>query len=171
MLFYSSTVSGEWSIRSTEFVKLLLLWSHHGWWPHACSTPYYYTPTQHTEIWTWPNKLGVRGFIYICARGVTIRISCIERFTGSSKWKWSSLSPWSGDFGVNRARACRYLVVWNALGEGSDLISSLSSAGMFPWQRSTVSVSRCRCLNVKCLFIFVIITVANKHTFYILKRF
>ncbi len=36
-------------------------------------------------------------------RGVTIRVSCIERFTGSSKWKWSSLSPWSGDFGVNRA--------------------------------------------------------------------
>ncbi len=34
-------------------------------------------------------------------RGVTIRVSCIERFTGSSKWKWSSLSPWSGDFGVN----------------------------------------------------------------------
>ncbi len=78
----------------------------------------------------------------IIIRGVTIRVSCIERFTGSSKWKWSSLSPWSGDFGVNRARVCRYLVVWNALGEGSDLISSLSSAGMFPWQRSTVCVSR-----------------------------
>ncbi len=105
------------------------------------------------------------------SRGVTIRVSCIKRFTGSSKWKWSSLSPWSGDFGVNRARACRYLVVWNALGEGSNLISSLSSAGMFPWQRSMVSVSRCCCLNVKCLFIFVIITVANKHTFYILKSF
>ncbi len=103
-------------------------------------------------------------------RGVTIRVSCIERFTGSSKWKWSSLSPWSGDFGVNRARACHYVVVWNALGEGS-VISSLSSAGMFPWQRSTVCVSRCHWLNVKCIFIVVSITVANKHTFYILKSF
>ncbi len=80
--------------------------------------------------------------IMLDSRSVTMHVSCIERFTGSSKWKWSSLSPWSGDFGVNRARACHYVVVWNTLGEGSDLISSLSSAGMFPWQRSTVCVSR-----------------------------
>ncbi len=31
-----------------------------------------------------------------------------------SKWKWSSLSPCSGDFGVNRACACHYFVIWNA---------------------------------------------------------
>ncbi len=102
-----------------------------------------------TRSWEWPDlKKGIllikiekknTGWIFIiigwlCTRGVTIRVSCIERFHGQFKWKWSSLSPWSEDFGVNRARACRYLVVWNALGEGSDLISSLSSAGMFPWQ-------------------------------------
>ncbi len=80
--------------------------------------------------------------IMLDSRSVTMHVSCIERFTGSSKWKWSSLSPWSGVFGVNRARACHYVVVWNTLGEGSDLISSSSSAGMFPWQRSTVCVSR-----------------------------
>ncbi len=98
-------------------------------------------------------------------RGVMIRVSCVERFRGSSKWKWSSLSPWSGDFGVSRACACHYVVVWNALDDGSYLVFLLSSIGMFPWQRSTVCVSRCRCLNVKCLFI-VIITIANKYIFY-----
>ncbi len=55
------------------------------------------------------------------SRGVTICVSCIERFMGSSKWKWSSISPWSGDFGVSRAHACYYAVVRNALGKGSDL--------------------------------------------------
>ncbi len=60
----------------------------------------------------------------------------------NSKWKWSSLSHWSGDFGVSRAHACRYVVVCNELGEGSDVISSLLSDGTFPWQCSTVSVSR-----------------------------
>ncbi len=70
-------------------------------------------------------------------RGVTVRISNSSQ--ASSKWKWSSLSPWSGDFGVSRACVCAH---WNALGKGSDLISSLSLAGMFPWQRCTVCVSR-----------------------------
>ncbi len=46
-----------------------------------------------------------------------------------SKWKWSSLSPCSGNFGVSKGCACHYLVVWNALDKGSDLISSSSSAG------------------------------------------
>ncbi len=45
-------------------------------------------------------------------------------------------------FAVSRARVCHYVAVWNALGEGSDVISSLSSAGMFLWQRSAVSISR-----------------------------
>ncbi len=30
------------------------------------------------------------------------------------KRKWSSLSHWSGDFVVSRARACHYVVIWNA---------------------------------------------------------
>ncbi len=87
-----------------------------------------------------------------------------------SKWKWSSPSPCSGDFEVNRARVCNYFVVWNALDKGSDLISSSSSAGMFPWC-STVCVSRCRCFHVICLFIVVSITVANKHNFFYFNTF
>ncbi len=63
--------------------------------------------------------------------------------------------PWSGDFGVSRACACHYVAVWNALGKGSDIISS-SSAGMFPWQRSTVSVSRCRCFNGINVFLLLL---------------
>ncbi len=80
--------------------------------------------------------------IYVCTRVGSVHVSVPFGSRTNSKWKWSSLSPWSGDFGVSRARACHYVVIWNALGEGSDVISSLSSAGMFPWQRSTVSVSR-----------------------------
>ncbi len=66
----------------------------------------------------------------------------------NSKCKWSSLSHWSGDFGVSRARACHYVVVWNALDEGSDVISSLSSAGMFPWH---IKVVLERTANASCV--------------------
>ncbi len=76
----------------------------------------------------------------LCSRDGSIRVSVPFGSRTNSKWKWSSLSHWSGDFGVSRA--CHYVGVWNALGEGSDVISTLSSAGMFSWQRSTVSISR-----------------------------
>ncbi len=58
-----------------------------------------------------------------------------KRFTGQtpngSDHPWIILSPWNEDIIVNRARASHYVVVWNALGKGRDVISSLSSAGMF----------------------------------------
>ncbi len=48
---------------------------------------------------------------------------------------------------MSRARACRYVVVRNALGKGSDIISSLSSAGMFPYTIYSVKqkILLCRC--------------------------
>ncbi len=73
----------------------------------------------------WKEDFGPLGnspVLLLLSRGVTVRASCIERFTGSSKWKWSFLFPWSGDFGVSRVRGCHYAVVWNALGKGSDLL-------------------------------------------------
>ncbi len=76
-------------------------------------------------------------FIYIL---YMYRTETVHR--ANSKWKWLSISPWSGDFGVRRAHACHYVVIWNELGKGRDVISSLSSAGMFPWQRSTVCIIR-----------------------------
>ncbi len=47
--------------------------------------------------------------------------------TTFSKWKWSSLSPCSVDFEVSRTHVCHYVVVWNALCKGSDLISTIFS--------------------------------------------
>ncbi len=41
--------------------------------------------------------------IYIYIRGGTIRLPNRTVHGVHSKWKWSSLSPWSEDFGVNRA--------------------------------------------------------------------
>ncbi len=109
--------------------------------------------------------------VCVCVRGGIVHVPNRTVHGANSKFQWSSLFPWSGDFGVNRACACNYFIVWNALGKGSDLIFSSFSAGMFPWQRCMVCVSRWCCFNVICLFIVVSITVANEHTFYILKRF
>ncbi len=77
---------------------------------------------------------------FVSRRGGTVLVSNRTVHEANSKWKWSSLSPWSGDFGVSRAPACHYLVVWNALGKGRDVISSLTAAAMFPWQRSKCCV-------------------------------
>lgn len=73
------TVSGEWGIRSDESVKLLLLWPHHGWWPHTRSAPFACTSTQCTQGWAWSIKPGVRalntsGVMYICFKWIIIKV-------------------------------------------------------------------------------------------------